>query len=89
MFPTLSIRFQINSFIVTFVYVVESANIQSGNSGLQVSNRLFLKNFMLLKNVGIWMKKHNNVVYLPLVYMLTHECDEEQAHYVNGIRHIM
>ena len=35
------------------------------------------------------MKKHNNVVYLPLVYMLTHECDEEQAHYVNGIRYMM
>ena len=32
---------------------------------------------MLLKNVGIWMKKHNNVVYLPQVYMLPHVCDEE------------
>ena len=35
------------------------------------------------------MKKHNNVVYLPLVYLLTHECDEKQAHYVKEIHHIM
>ena len=35
------------------------------------------------------MKKHNNVVYLPLVYILTHECDEEQAHYMKEIRHMM
>ena len=35
------------------------------------------------------MKKHNNVVYLPQVYMLPHVCDEEQAHHVNGIRHMM
>ena len=35
------------------------------------------------------MKKHNNIVYLPLVYMLTHKCDEEQEHYMKEIHHMM